>query len=107
MISLRLSSLSQQTVFGKGEEVTKAKRKSATLIMSLGQFIILITLITIVAAIYTKPKQTDDCCEEYCYHLDTSREQYVRFATRGVYEFMRGRDSQQQYSVSGEELFDC
>lgn len=66
------------------------------------KFITFITLILSISAISIKPKQTEECCEEYCYDLDTFRDQYFNFATKTPYDLVKGRDTQ-QYSVAGEK----
>lgn len=71
--------------------------------MALDKFLIFLSLIITVFGISIKPKQSEECCEEYCYDTDNVREQYDHFAGKRPYNFVKGTDPE-IYRVSGELL---
>lgn len=70
---------------------------------ALDKYLIFVTLIVSVFGTYIKPRQSEDCCEEYCYDADNSRQQYDHFASKRPYNFVKGADPE-VYRVSGELL---
>lgn len=63
-------------------------------------FAIFLTLILAVSTFSATPKQTEECCEVYCYDSDASKEQYKNFATKTPYDLVKGSP---QYDVPGNE----
>lgn len=39
------------------------------------------------------------CCEEYCYDLDTDRSQSLHFGTKTAYQVIKGSGNNRQYEV--------
>lgn len=65
------------------------------------KFIVFVTLILSVSSYAQKPNQIEECCEDYCYELDSSRLQYKRFATKTPYELVKGHNIE-EYRVTGK-----
>lgn len=61
-------------------------------------------LIFVIVGCLVVPLQTQACCEEYCYDLDTTspfRPQYRNLGQRNSYDFIKGSDYQ-IYDMPGE-----
>lgn len=43
-----------------------------------------------------------DCCEDYCYSLDSERPQSQRFASKSVYQIVRGVDMSRHSVIPSE-----
>lgn len=39
------------------------------------------------------------CCEEYCYVMDSDRDQSLHFGTKTPYQFIKGPANSRQYTV--------
>lgn len=46
-----------------------------------------------------------ECCEEYCYQLDSERTQSSHFSTKTAYEIARGTEAGRQYYVPSTVWF--
>lgn len=65
-------------------------------------FVIFVTRIYTVSTFNTiDPKQTDECCESYCYDTDTVKDQYRNFATKTPYDLVKG--TMDKFTVPGKE----
>lgn len=61
-------------------------------------------IIFVIVGCLVVPLQTQECCEEYCYDLDTTspfRPQYRNLGQRNSYDFLKGSDYQ-IYNMPGE-----
>lgn len=62
-------------------------------------------IIFVVFGYLVVPLQAQECCEDYCYDLDTSlpfRPQYRNLGQRNSYDFIKGSDYQ-IYNMPGEQ----
>lgn len=50
-------------------------------------------------------QRTAECCEEYCYDLDSDRTQSLHFGTKTGYQVIKGQDTNRHYLVPSKRLY--
>lgn len=64
----------------------------------------LIYLIVLFASVVYGQRQAQ-CCEEYCYDLDSERPQSAHYSTKTAYQIAKGTEQGRQFYVPSELLF--
>lgn len=66
--------------------------------------ILSILISALLAAVAINAQRRGECCQEYCYELDTERPQSAHFASKTPYTIAKGPESGRQYLVPSECL---
>lgn len=62
----------------------------------------LLFVVVCLANIVAGQEQRTECCEEYCYSLDSERPQAKRYASKSVYQVARGVDMSRHSEIPSE-----
>lgn len=54
---------------------------------------------TFIFAVAVSGQRQAQCCEEYCYELDSERGQSAHFASKTAYQIVKGSEAGRQYLV--------
>lgn len=55
--------------------------------------------IIVISTVVVSAQKQGECCQEYCYDLDTERPQSAHFGTKTAYLIAKGPESGRQYKV--------
>lgn len=65
---------------------------------------LLVVVLIFLAAAVVGQRQRTECCEEYCYGTDSERQQSERFASKSVYQIVRGVDMSRHSVIPSEYI---
>lgn len=67
------------------------------------KFLLLAIAIGVILGAVNCQRQAQ-CCEEYCYDLDSERPQSAHFGTKTAYQVVKGSETGRQYIVPSKKL---
>lgn len=69
--------------------------------MTTGFLLLAIAFAAILSA--ANCQRQAQCCEEYCYDLDSERQQSAHFGTKTAYQVVKGSETGRQYIVPSKK----